>query len=236
MKRLKTVGRIWELDFLRGIALILMIYFHIVFDLNEIFNYPISYSSGINYYIGKVSVILFIIISGISSSLSKNNIKRGLKVLAIAIIITVVTHLFGSEIGIKFGILHLLGICMILYPVFAKFSWYILLILGSVFIIIGDLFDRIYVDFNYLFVIGLRSTQFQSSDYYPFFPWSGLFLLGIALSKLIYTKRSSLFNFDIKDNIISKLGRNTLLVYVLHQPIILTIIYLIQKLFNIINK
>lgn len=230
MKKLKSSGRIWELDFFRGIALILMIYFHIVFDLNEIFNYFISYTNGINYYIGKVSVILFIIISGISSSLSRNNTRRGFKVLGIAIIITIITHVFGSEIGIKFGILHLLGLCMLLYPLLSKLRWYLLLFLGTVIIVAGNILDRMYFEFDYLFFLGLRSRQFQSSDYYPILPWAGLFLFGIALSKLFYTKRASLFSFTIKDNIISRLGQNTLLVYILHQPIILAVIYLIQKL------
>lgn len=230
MKSEKSLNRVWELDFFRGIALLLMIYFHIVFDLNEIFGYQISYVSGINYYIGKASVILFIIISGISSSFSRNITKRGIKVLAIALVITLVSHVFGSEFGIKFGVLHFLGVCMILYPVLSKLNRYLLIVLGTVIIISGNLIGGITLNFDYLFPLGLTSSQFKSADYYPLLPWSGLFLYGIALSKLIYAKKISIFDFSIKDNIISKLGKNTLLIYVLHQPIIIAVINLLQML------
>jgi len=95
MEHTHSKSRIWELDFLRGIALILMIYFHVIFDMKEFFDYPVSYSIGINYYIGKASAILFMLVSGISCSLSRSNIRRGLKVLGIALAITLVTHLYN---------------------------------------------------------------------------------------------------------------------------------------------
>lgn len=90
--------RIWELDLVRGIALLLMIYFHIIYDLKEIYNFPVTYGSGVNFYIGKISAILFILVSGISVSLSRSNIKRALKVLIIALVITVVTHIYESSL------------------------------------------------------------------------------------------------------------------------------------------
>jgi uncharacterized membrane protein len=226
----KSTNRIWELDFLRGIALLLMIYFHIIYDLKDMWNYPVSYSSGINFYIGKLSAVLFIIISGISCSLSRNNLKRGLKVFGIAMAITIVSHLYGSEFGIKFGILHFLSICMMLYPLFGKLKWYLLILVGTALISLGFLLDDIKVSFDYLFPFGITSLAFSSSDYYPLLPWMGIFLYGNALAKLLYAKKTSLFSFTIKPNIISWLGRNTLLIYMLHQPVIIAIIYILRML------
>ncbi|HHW47169.1 MAG TPA: DUF1624 domain-containing protein [Clostridiaceae bacterium] len=231
MENKKSANRIWELDFLRGIALLLMIYFHVIYDLKDMWDYPVSYSSGINYYIGKLSAILFMIISGISCSLSRSNLKRGLKVFGIAMAITIVTHLYGSEFGIKFGILHFLGICMMMYPLFGKLKWYLLVLLGTAMIIAGLLLDGVSVNFDFLFPIGITSPNFSSSDYYPLLPWMGVFLYGNALAKILYAKKTSLFRFSIKPNIISWLGRNTLLIYVVHQPVIIAVIYIIRAVF-----
>ncbi|HHW31926.1 MAG TPA: DUF1624 domain-containing protein [Clostridiaceae bacterium] len=227
-------GRIWELDFFRGIALLLMIYFHFIFDMNEMFNYPVSYTSGINYYIGKISAILFIFISGISSSLSRSNIKRGLRVLAIALVITVATHLYGAEFGIKFGILHFLGICMLLYPLIRPVNNYLLVIICTMAIILGYYAQKVVVPYNYLFPFGLTSISFTSSDYYPLFPWSGLFIYGVVFGKVFYSSKKSLLPFNPNNNVVvravSFLGRNTLLIYLIHQPVTIAILTLINYL------
>lgn len=226
-KRETGRARIWELDFLRGIALILMIYFHVIFDLYEFYNVPVSYYSGINYYIGKTSAILFMLLSGISSSLSRSNIKRGLKILGIALVITLVSHLYNPDFGIKFGILHFLGICMLLYPLFSKLNKYLLILIGTGIIVLGRFISNISVANDYLFPFGIYSPTFVSSDYYPLIPWLGVFLYGIALGKFLYSKKQSIIPFEIDDNPVSIIGRHTLTVYLLHQPVILAILWLI---------
>jgi len=229
IKKYKS-DRIWELDFLRGIALVLMIYFHVIFDLVDIFGVKISYTNGINYFIGKISVILFIFISGISSTLSKSNLKRGAQVFAIAMGITVVTHLVGNDLGVKFGILHLLGICMILYGLFKKVDSRILVILGLVIILAGLYFEGITLGNDYLFMFNLISPNFTSSDYYPLFPWMGIFLFGLVGGRYVYRDRKSILGFKLKDNPLLMAGRNTLMIYIIHQPIILLILTGIFKL------
>lgn len=230
MENIRNKGRIWELDFFRGIALIFMIYFHVIFDMKEFFNYPVSYASGVNYYIGKASAILFMLVSGISCSLSRNNIKRGLKVLGIALVITAVTHLYNPGYGIKFGILHFFGISMLLYSLFQRINRYVLIVLGTAVIVLGNYVPRISVSYNYLFPLGIISSSFISSDYYPLIPWFGVFLYGIVLGKILYFRKQSQFNFNLGDNIISRVGQKTLLVYVVHQPITVLMLTLVNYL------
>lgn len=220
--------RIWELDFFRGIALILMIYFHLIYDLNELYNYPINYESGINYYIGKFSAILFILIAGISCSLSRSNYKRGLKILAVAIVISIATHLFDPDLGIKFGILHFLGVSILLYPLFRKVNLYLLPLIGTFIIVAGRLFNRIAAANDWLFPFGLTSDSFVSSDYYPLFPWFGVFLFGVFLGRFVYPLGKSAFGFTLGENPVSMIGRHTLVVYIIHQPIILLLLKIIE--------
>ena len=227
--------RIWELDFLRGIALVLMIYFHIIYDLKDLFNinmdqYNMAYNIGINFAIGRMAAILFMLISGISCYLSRNNVKRGLKVLGLAMIITIVTHLYDPNQGIKFGILHLLGTSMLLFPLLRKLNVYYLFTLATVLIFIQYYTSRMIVTFDYLFMFGITSNTFISSDYYPLVPWLGIFIYGILLGKLLYNQRRSIFNFTAADNILSKTGSHTLIIYFIHQPIIIAVLTIITRL------
>jgi uncharacterized membrane protein len=210
-----------------------MVYFHIVYDMKEIFDYPVSYETGINSFTGSAAGSLFIFVSGISSTLSKSNVKRGLRLLGIALAITVATHLYNASFGIKFGILHFLGISMLLYKLYGKLNSYFLLVIGTLIIAAGCLIDGIHVSHDYFFPFGIYTESFVSSDYYPLIPWLGLFIYGVAVGKFLYsTKKRSIFSFSVPDNIISIAGRNTLLVYLVHQPVIYLLLTAVKYIFR----
>lgn len=217
-------SRIWEIDFFRGIAIMLMVIFHIVFDLSDLYNFPYAYDRGIFYFVGKAAAILFMLIAGISCSFSRNNIKRGIKVFALAMAITLATYLFMRDLTIKFGILHFLGICMILYPLLKKMNRNWLLIGGTLSIAAGNYMSKAVMPFDFLFPIGLTSSNFTSGDYYPIFPWIGMFMFGIVAGKILYSKKKSLFKSQAPDNPVMFMGRHSLLIYIVHQPIILLIL------------
>lgn len=221
--------RIWEIDFLRGIALILMIIFHLVYDLKEFFEYNLSYNQGVYMYIGKISGSLFILISAVSCSFSRNNFKRAGKFLGVAVIITLVSSMHNPAYSIKFGIMHFLGMSILLYPVLAKQNKYLLAILGTAIIGLGQYFGPIPATNNYLFLFNLTSTTWVSTDYYPLFPWFGVFIYGIILGKVFYSWNEGLNSRVYRNNIIVFLGRHTLVVYLIHQPLLLLMISVIKK-------
>ena len=131
----KGKDRFWEIDFLRGFAIILMIFFHILYDLNffSITNFRIY--SGIILYIARLSASIFVILAGISLSISysksknwlKTNdiilkfIKRGLKILFLGMIISVITWFYIPRGFVVFGILHFIGISIILSLIFIRY-------------------------------------------------------------------------------------------------------------------
>lgn len=229
MKYKENNKRIWELDFLRGLALVLMVYYHILFDLSEFFHQKLfSVNSGINPYIGKASALLFIVISGISSSLSDHNIKRGKRIIAAALLITFVTHVAGRGYGIKFGILHLLGVCILFCGLLKRLPTLILALLGTLFIAMGPSVSSFSPNNDLLFFLGIRSSRFVSWDFYPLIPWSGFFLYGIFFGKLLYSPKKSLIKLQFPDNPVNTVGQHTLVIYLLHQPIILGLLYLLK--------
>jgi uncharacterized membrane protein len=221
-------NRIWEIDLLRFIAIVLMVTFHLVYDLNEFANVNVEYEFGFWYYIGAVSAILFIFVSGISSGFSRNTFRRGLKVFGFGMVITIVTYFFDSSQYIRFGILHFLGVSMMLFPLLKKVNNWLLFIIGVFLFVVGKFIETMTVNTFLLLPFGFMYGGFASMDYYPLFPYISYFILGILCYKLFYYKRRSLFGFNFNVSLVQTVGKHSLIIYLLHQPIILGIMYIIS--------
>ncbi len=230
--------RIWEIDLLRGIAIILMVFYHLGFDLQEICG--IRNFFGIRFDITSRSLTLaqyffagvFVILSGISSTLSHDNVRRALKLLAVAIVVTVVTYVYSPALTIHFGILHCLGVSILIYGlVFAKARWLTAAIGGAAILGIGLALPAILksapVRFDWLLPFGITSPTYSSYDYFPLLPWFGIFLIGAALGRSVYASRRSLLPLRLPSNPVNWAGRQSLWIYILHQPLLLGILYLL---------
>ena len=107
--------RIWQLDALRGMAMVLMAAYHLLVDLRDFFGVAgIEYSRPPLLLIGRASAVTFILVAGASCTLSKSNLRRGARVFAGGMAITAATWLYGPTraLYIRFGILHFLGAAM----------------------------------------------------------------------------------------------------------------------------
>jgi uncharacterized membrane protein len=220
-------GRIWEIDFLRGIAILLMTVFHLVFDLVEYKGFNLSYLDGFWYYEGRLSAIAFMIIAGVSATLSGRHLRRGLIVLGCGLVITLVTYVFDPRTYIRFGILHMLGSCMLLYPLVQRLQSGWLVTAGSLAIIAGLWTRRLSVSSSLLLPLGIMPLDFISVDYYPLLPWSGLFLYGAALGRTFYRQKRSLLPYFSFLQPLIVLGRHSLVYYLLHQPALLAILSIV---------
>lgn len=230
---METKNRIWEIDFLRGIAFICMVYDHVMYDLNSIFGVRIHTID----IIGDFSAVLFMILCGISTTLSRNCLKRGALVFGAAMLLTAVTWtvdtLFNMRLIIVFGILHLLGIAMILSYFVKKLPNVLIIIISTVIYLLSIPFDKIKNIGNALFVFGIHDYTFYSSDYYPLVPFLAFVFIGIVIGKLLYKDKTSLFPFNIGKNPLSFIGKHSLILYLIHQPIVLAITFLIIKIIGI---
>ena len=135
--------RFWEIDFLRGIAIIMMVLYHLLYNLYYFAHYNINVYSGFWMYFARTTATTFIFLVGVSLSVSFSRTKkihqdrnklfmkyfrRGLKVFSWGLIITLVTWIFLREGFVIFGILHLIGISIILAYPFLKLRYWNLLI------------------------------------------------------------------------------------------------------------
>ena len=230
--------RIWELDAFRGICIIGVVIVHFVYDLVDLYKiidwqYPEWF-----WFIKQWGGVLFLLLSGVCITLGKHHLRRGLIVFGAGLIISIVTWAmyayfhFSKGIIIYFGVLHCLGICMLLWPVFRRLPWWILLPIGIGLAWLGLYFRELTVESPYLFVFGLTAKNFASSDYFPLLPNLGFFLLGAVVGKTLYRKKESFLPaLDGKPVIgfFQWCGRQSLWIYLVHQPILNGICMLLME-------
>ncbi len=220
-----------EIDVLRAVAIVLMVLFHLVFDLQEFAGVSIDYQFPLWFFIGKASALLFIFISGISSGFSRSPVRRGLKVLFYGMGITVATYLFMKEGYVRFGILHFLGVTMILSPLLARLSSWTLWGLACSSVVIGFWFKEQVLGTSLLLPFGLKYDGFGSMDYYPLFPYLAVTLFGILAYRHFYAQRTEpLLPFQPNSKLIKWLSQNSLGIYLCHQPLLLLVIFSINPL------
>ncbi len=255
--RTEDKKRINFLDELRGFAVFCMIFYHAFYILGSFFEW--DFADSLFYFFMPVQPIfagIFIFICGISCTLSKSNLKRGTILLAVALGFTLVTAVIMPKLGfvnceIYFGILHFLSVSVIIFSLFSKLIYRIhpfagILIsavlyaftsgIGSGCLNYGELFvlnlpERLY-ESNVLMPLGIHSPSFFSADYFPMFPdififfagaFSGIYFLSKGYPEWCYPKRAAFFGF---------LGRNALLIYVAHMPVIFAVAYCINLILN----
>ncbi len=237
--------RFWEIDFLRGLAIIMMILFHLLYDLTYFGEYNLNVHSGFWLYFGRMTATIFILLVGISLTLSfsraekKQNakkkvyqkyLKRGLEVFSWGLIITLTTWIFLRAGFVVFGVLHLIGISIILAYPFLKLRFWNLLI-GIVFISLGIYLKSFTFGFPWLMWSGLMPERFYTVDYFPIFPWFGVILIGLFFGNLLYPDYTRKFNLCDFSNfafirLFCFLGRHSLLIYLIHQPVLIALLYL----------
>lgn len=226
--------RIWELDALRGFLMIAIMLFHLWYDLVFLFglaDLTTPFARGLYSFCNDWLGSPFLLISGLCATIGSKPVKRGLQVIGGGMVITAVTvgmyllHFADRGIIIYFGVLHCIGVCMLLWPLFKKLPSVVLLVLG-IFMIAAGLYLKEYgwVDFPWLVPFGLVPRGFASADYFPLLPNLGYFLVGAVIGRKVYREKVSRLPKVNPTHILIRplcfIGRNSLLLYLLHQPVL----------------
>jgi len=235
--------RYQEIDLVRGIALVMMILFHTLFDLNFFQVFPVDVYTGFWRCFAYATATLFLCVVGISlvisraraaryldaGALAKKFVVRGAGIFCLGLLVTAVTWWYLYEGFVVFGILSVISVSVMCSPLFFRFGKKNAL-LGLLVIIIGWTFTTIRGPI-WLLPIGIYPASFWSVDYTPVFPWLGVVLIGIALGDILYPGGVRSFALpQLPTNAIAPLvfmGRHSLLIYLVHQPLILAVLYLI---------
>jgi len=238
VERSERPQRIWEIDFLRGLAIILMVGYHLLFDLGEFRGVQsfLGFSTNLSTLAWTIAhfffATLFVVLSGTSGTLSRSNVRRGWRLLAVSAAITVVTYVYDPSQAVYFGILQCLAFSMLIYgAIFKRTGPAACLAWGALVIGLGQLAPlarrALEVRFDWLMPFGIHSPTFSSFDYFPLLPWFGVFLIGAALGKSVYASKRSLIPWRLPVTFVNIAGRHSLLIYIVHQPVIMGILYLL---------
>lgn len=236
--------RFWEIDFLRGTAILIMMLFHFLYNLYYFGNLNINLTAGFWSYFADTGASIFIILVGISLTLSYSRAKlslkkerklflkffrRGLMIFSWGMIITLITRIILEDMYVVFGILHFIGVSIILsYPFLKLRAWNMLI--GVFFIITGVYIENLVFSFPWLIWLGLRPANFSTADYFPLLPWFGVVLIGIFLGNVLYPNHKRAFYlYDLSYLSCLKwvclLGKHSLFIYLVHQPVLIIIMY-----------
>ena len=221
--------RIWELDALRGVCILCVIVVHFLFDLSFFGGLDLTLPAWY-VFIQEYGGAIFVVLSGVCVTLGSKSVRRGLIVFACGMLITAVTYgmyrlgMSGADVVVKFGVLHLLGVCMLVYPAFKKLPPAALALLGLAIAITGYAIRGVVVPQHWLFPLGLTYEGFTSSDCFPLFPQLGYFLIGAAIGKTAYREKRTFLPGAFQQTPVARFfcwcGRQSLFIYLLHQPIV----------------
>lgn len=237
--------RAFELDMLRGLAVLMMILHHFIFDLRYLLGlkvFAFQEAWWFDALLRPVFLFVFLGVSGVCCTFSRSNSKRALKMVLAALLFTGVTTavwlIADLELAIFFNVLHLLALGTLIYAILEKkiknqkYFLPILVLAGSLLIWGGTIIPYAPRPQGYLLLpLGfLPQNAVTMGDYMPILPWLGFFFIGAALGRLLYAQGCSLLPNASQRllRVVSPftwLGRNALMVYIFHQPIILLVLF-----------
>lgn len=254
----KSRPRFGEIDVLRGGAVVMMVVYHLMWDLwffgvlsNDQFWNPFWK------YWQRTTASTFLILVGVSLTLTYRRsgspsyapfLQRGLRILGIGIVVTVVVASTGIGV-VDFGILHLIGFSILAaYPLlrytWLNFGlWLLFFVVGGAvqglhwegawgFLpLFGSALGPVWVDGRWLAPLGVAPLGYAAVDFFPIFPWFGVVLLGVWLGNWLYTPGGRRFwmpkwGRSLPISFLESLGRHSLSVYLVHQPLLLAVLYI----------
>ena len=235
--------RIPLLDEARGAAILCMVFYHLLYDLRGagLWDGALLGLSAVK-AVRDLFAGFFIAAAGFCCHLSHDNWRRGGLCLLAAGIVAMGAGAAGFSI--RFGVLHLLGSCILLaallepwlqkIPSGAGILLSVLIAAVTAWLPEGRLLWGKLPEWTAgsgaLYPLGLVDAEFVSEDYYPLLPWAGVFFGGYFAGKLIMAKGIPPFAMISRSRFLAACGRKTLLIYLLHQPVLMGLLWLYSAL------
>lgn len=225
------------IDIVRGVAIIAMMAYHLCWDL-WYFGF-ITADVGFDprwVFFARSILLAFIFLAGVGLVLGHGEgirwqpfWRRWLLVAGGAVLITIGTYVTFPDSFVYFGVLHaialfsLLGLPFLFTPLWATGLAALALILPPLFFV-HSAFNQ-----KALSWLGFWDVPPPANDLVPVFPWFGVALLGILAARLakkmgLFERLATMQPHNLPARILGFMGRWSLVIYLVHQPILLGII------------
>lgn len=229
-----------ELDLLRSAAILGMIVYHCAFDLQSFYGFDIDITHGWWIVLERIVADLFLLLVGISFAISYSRtspdriwpkyIRRGLLILAGGYLISIVTYVVDPQTYVRFGVLHLIGVGILLLPLFVRLGTWNLLI-ATALMIAGPLVNHQTLPTGWLLPLGFMPPNFETVDYFPLIPWFATILIGLVIGQTFYVRsiqwRDRLPSLlATRSPLLSFPGRHAFIIYLIHQPILIALLWM----------
>jgi len=238
--------RYLELDLLRTVGIVLMIVYHIGFDLSFFWDFKLDPLSGGWFLLQRITANIFLVLVGVSAAISsarmerrgasrreklRKNFRSGIGLLACGALVSLVTIIAVGDLYVRFGILHLIAVAVILTPLLTPLREGNA-ILAIVVLLLNRTIGNMNVQTSLLLPLGLTPPSFSSVDYFPLFPWIASVLLGIAIGNFLYNRGTLKRHLPTNrlTTLLSSPGRHSLIIYLVHQPVLLGILKTLELL------
>jgi uncharacterized membrane protein len=239
---LRTLPRLAVIDALRGFAVAQMIVYHFIYDLNY-FGWVRLRMLLDQPWVGWRTAIVtqFLLLVGVGLVLRtaykpawSDFCKRWLQIAGAAVLVSAGSWLVFGPRFIWFGILHFIAVALLLVRLLVPLgAWN--LALGAGALALGLLYTDSAFNAAPLNAIGFVTQKPHNEDYVPLFPWIGIVLIGTGIGAL-WARRG----FSIRTSIAALcaapprmlvlLGAWALTVYLVHQPILMAVLWMIRKM------
>lgn len=236
--------RILSLDIARSAAFVGMAIYHFTFDL-EMFGYiaPGTSVSGGWAIFARVIAGSFLFLVGVSLYLAHGNgirwrpfLRRLAMVAAAAALITAATRYAMPDSYIFFGILHSITVASLLGLLFLRLPALLALAAAALIVFAKPYLQNGWFDAPVLAALGLTTWPVRSVDFVPVFPWFAATLAGIGAAKIgraagfwqwlgQWGDGNSRFG-----RIAAWPGRHSLVLYLVHQPVLIASLWTFAKL------
>ena len=238
----QTPTRLPLIDSLRGVAITLMIAYHFCYDLTYFRFVQFDFYRDPFWLNARTLILsLFLLLVGVSLTLAaerrlpwRRYLRRLLIIGLCAGAISLSSYALFEQRWIFFGVLHFIAVASVIGLPFVRWRWPSLL-LGSGLIALDRLYSHTLFDQPGLQWIGLMTHKPPTEDYVPLIPWFGLVLIGIFLGRTLLLQ-SNLKSAAARTpgaaplRILGWAGRSSLIIYMLHQPILIGVLWLIRFL------
>jgi len=229
--------RIPAIDNLRGLAIIAMVAYHFCFDLRH-FGFITADFYRDPFWLHARTAILssFLLLAGISLVLAQRE-GRGrdrfwrhvARVAAAALLVSAASYIVFPQRYIWFGVLHAIAISLVLVrPLVSRPA--LALALGVALLVAGNSWTSPAFDNRTWGWVGFMTAKPATEDYVPLVPWTGMILLGMAIAHPLQRNEfRALAPFARLPGWLGAMGRHSLAIYLIHQPLLFGVLYVIAK-------